>query len=121
MLGKKDFDKLNNLEFASMYANLGSQVTVVKNGALLILREGCDIAAAIPKAQMLSKPQGLLKAVIDAKADRILGAMLFCEESYGTSNLIKPAIGVDPPYQILRDQIYTHPTMTEALNNPFAV
>lgn len=39
-------------------------------------------AAAIPKAQVLKNPQGLLKAIIDADTNLILGAMLFCEESY---------------------------------------
>ena len=77
-------------------------------------------AAAIPKAQVLRKPTGLLKAVIDAKTDRIIGAHLFCEESYETINTVKLAIDADLPYTVLRDAIYTHPTMTEALNDLFA-
>lgn len=78
-------------------------------------------AAAIPKAQVLNKTKGLLKAVIDAKTNRILGAMLFCEESYEMINIVKLAMDLDADYTVLRDQIYTHPTMSEAFNDLFAV
>jgi len=77
-------------------------------------------AAAIPKAQVLRKPAGLLKAVVDEKTGKILGAHLFCEESYEIINLLKLAIDQGIPYTVLRDSIYTHPTMTEGLNDLFA-
>ncbi len=76
-------------------------------------------AASIPKAQLLQQPQGLLKAIVDTKNDRILGAMLFCAESYELINLIKLAMDADLPYTMLRDRIYTHPTMSEAFNDLF--
>lgn len=77
-------------------------------------------AAAIPKAQVLKAPKGILKAVIDAKTSRILGTMLLCEESYEMINVIKLAMDFGADYTVLRDQIFTHPTMTEALNDLFA-
>ena len=77
-------------------------------------------AAAIPKAQLLQKPTGLLKAVVDAGTGRILGAHLFCEESYEMINTIKLAMDAGLPYQVLRDAVYTHPTMSEAFNDLFA-
>ena len=77
-------------------------------------------AAAIPKAQVLRKPVGLLKAVIDADTNRILGAHLFCEESYEVINILKLAMDAGIPYTVLRDNIYTHPTMSEGLNDLFA-
>lgn len=78
-------------------------------------------AAAIPKAQVLRTTDGMLKAVIDADSGKILGAMLFCEESYEMINLVKLAMDADIPYTALRDGIYTHPTMTEAFNDLFAL
>ena len=78
-------------------------------------------AAAIPKATVLNKTKGVLKAVIDAKTNQILGAMLFCEESYEMINIVKLAMDLNVDYTVLRDQIYTHPTMSEALNDLFAV
>lgn len=76
-------------------------------------------AAAIPKAQVLKKPEGILKAVLDEAPGRILGAMLLCQESYEMINLVKMAMDFGGDYRILRDRIYTHPTMTEAFNDLF--
>ena len=87
---------------------------------------GFDVAvrklavAAIPKAQVLRKPAGLLKAVIDAKTDKILGAHLFCPESQEMINIIKLAMDAGITAGTLADAVYTHPTMTEAFNDLFA-
>ena len=78
-------------------------------------------AASIPKAQVLEQPVGLLKAVIDEETGLILGAHLFCEESYELINMIKLAMDAKLPYTVLRDTIYTHPTMSEAFNDLFAI
>lgn len=78
-------------------------------------------ASAIPKAQVLKQTEGLLKAVIDADTNQILGAHLFCAESHELINLVRLAIDLNLPYTVLRDNIYTHPTMSEALNDLFAV
>ncbi|MCI1666245.1 MAG: FAD-dependent oxidoreductase [Atopobiaceae bacterium] len=77
-------------------------------------------AAAIPKALVLGKPTGLLKVVIDGDTDLVLGAHLFCAESHELVNLLKLAIDEHVPYTRLRDAIYTHPTMSEAMNDLFA-
>ena len=85
-----------------------------------VLRPSRLAAAAIPKAQVLQNPAGLLKAVVDGETGQILGAHLFCEESYEMINLVKLAMDAGLPYTALRDGIYTHPTMSEALNDLFA-
>lgn len=77
-------------------------------------------AAAIPKAQILRKTEGLLKVIIDAKTDLILGAHLFCAESHEMINLMKLAIDAKIPFPILRENIYTHPTMSEVYNDLFS-
>lgn len=78
-------------------------------------------AAAIPKAQVLGKTEGLLKAVIDKKTGMILGAHLFCEQSHELINLVKIAMDAKLHYTALRDMIFTHPTMGEALNDLFQI
>ncbi len=78
-------------------------------------------AAAIPKALVLEQPEGLLKAIIDEKTGMILGAHLFCAESHEMINLIKLAMDAKLPYTVLRDMIFTHPTMSEALNDLFNI
>lgn len=77
-------------------------------------------AAGIPKAKVLKEDRGLLKAVVDLDTGCILGAHLFCAESHELINLLKLAIDAKIPYTVLRDNIYTHPTMSEALNLLFA-
>ncbi len=77
-------------------------------------------AMAIPKAKVLRQPEGLLKAVVDANTGLILGAHLFCADSHEMINTVKIAMDAKLPYTVLRDAIYTHPTMSEAFNDLFA-
>ncbi len=78
-------------------------------------------AAAIPKAHVLQKPTGLLKAIVDKKTGLILGAHFFCAESQEMINLIKLSMDAKLPYTVLRDGIFNHPTMSEALNDLFSM
>ena len=77
-------------------------------------------AAAIPKAQVLRETDGLLKAVVEEGTGKILGAHLFCQESHEIINLVKMAMDAGLPASALQNQIFTHPTMAEALNDLFA-
>lgn len=76
-------------------------------------------ASSIPKAKVLENQTGVYKAVIDADTDKILGVVLFGEVSHEVINVIVTAMQMDAPYTMLANQIYTHPTMSEALNNLF--
>ncbi len=76
-------------------------------------------AMAIPKAKILKQQNGLLKAIIDADTNLILGAHLYMVDSHEVINLVKIAMDAKLPYTVLRDAIYTHPTMSEALNDLF--
>ena len=76
--------------------------------------------AAIPKAQVLRKTEGFLKAIVHAETGKILGAALLCPEAYELINTVKLAMDMGADYTYLRDAIYTHPTMTEAFNDLFA-
>ena len=89
------------------------------------LAEGFDIkvkeipAAAVPKLQLEFKTAGLLRAIVDLKTNKILGAALFCYNSPEVINIIKTAIDAGLDYTVLRDQIFTHPTVAESLNDLF--
>lgn len=78
-------------------------------------------AKSIARARIVGKPVGLLKAVVDADTQKVLGLHLFCHESPETVNLAKIAMDAGLPYTTLRDAIYTHPSMAEALNNLFSL
>jgi len=77
--------------------------------------------AAVPKAQVLRKTDGFLKAIVHAETGKLLGAALLCPESYEMINTLKLAMDLGADCAVLRDQIYTHPTMTEAFNDLFSL
>ena len=75
---------------------------------------------AIPKAKVLGETHGLLKAMVDKETGLILGATLFCPEAHELINLLKLAMDHQIPASALHTQIFTHPTIAEALNDLFA-
>lgn len=83
------------------------------------VKVGKLMVSAIPKAQVLQNPVGILKAVVDTKTNQILGAHLFCEESHEMINTVKTVMDANIPYTYLRDSIFTHPTMSESFNDLF--
>lgn len=76
-------------------------------------------AAAIPKAKVLKDTRGLLKVLVDPATSLIIGATLYVQEAQELINMIVLAMRAKIPYQMLRDQIYTHPTISEAFNDLF--
>ena len=76
-------------------------------------------AAAIPKAKLTEETSGVLKAIVDAKTNKILGCTLFFAESHEVINTVQIAIETGQEYTFLRDHIFTHPTMSESLNDLF--
>lgn len=73
-----------------------------------------------PKAKILGQTDGLLKAVVDAENGEILGCTLLCARSEELINQIKLAMDAHLDYTFIRDQVFTHPTMSEVLNDLFA-
>ena len=76
-------------------------------------------AMAIPKGKIEGVTDGLLKTVVDAKTDKILGCTLLCNTSHEMINVVATAIKAEQKYIFLKDMIFTHPTMSEALNDLF--
>ncbi|MFI9032855.1 hypothiocyanous acid reductase MerA [Staphylococcus pasteuri] len=75
----------------------------------------------IPRHKINNDSRGLFKVVINKENHQILGASLYGKESGEMINLIKLAMDQNIPYQVLRDNIYTHPTMTESFNDLFNI
>ena len=65
--------------------------------------------------------RGVLKAVVDSETKRILGVSLLCVDSHEMINIIKTVMDAGLPYTTLRDQIFTHPSMSESLNDLFSL
>ena len=77
-------------------------------------------AAAIPRAQILNNTDGFLKTIVDAETDKILGCTLFCVDANEMINTIQTAMNAELDYSLVRDAIYTHPSMTEAFNDLYS-
>lgn len=73
--------------------------------------------AAIPRARTLGNTDGLFKVIVDADTDKIIGCTLFGPESSEVINLVAMAMKTGQEYTFLRDFIFTHPSMSEALND----
>ena len=73
--------------------------------------------AAIPKAKVLKDQRGVLKMLVDPQTKLILGATLYAPEAHEIINMVALAMRAKLPYTMLRDQIYTHPTISEAFND----
>jgi pyruvate/2-oxoglutarate dehydrogenase complex dihydrolipoamide dehydrogenase (E3) component len=61
--------------------------------------------------------RGLMKVVVHAETERILGAAVLGMEGGEIAAMIQIAMMGDLPYTALRDGIFAHPTLAESLNN----
>ncbi|NLD19399.1 MAG: FAD-dependent oxidoreductase [Clostridiales bacterium] len=122
--GDYNREKRHNVPYSVFLSPTFSRVGINEEEAR---KEGHDIkvmkmpVGAVPKAHVLGKTTGFLKALTDKKTDKILGAMLFCEDSHEMINIVKLAMDMGATGEILKNQIFTHPTMSEALNDLFSL
>ena len=79
------------------------------------------MGAVNPRMKIYGDTDGLMKAVVDAETGKILGASLFFRQSGEVINSISLAMKAEKDYTFLRDGIFTHPTMSETLNELFSL
>src|SRR5580692_2630895 len=97
------------LELAQAYRRFGSRVTVVALPMSRVLR-----------AQTTGETRGFMKALLDARTDRIVGFTMFGPEAGEVMAVVQMAMLAGMPYTGLRDAILAHPTMAEGLNALFS-
>jgi len=87
--------------------------------------QGRDVRVArmpmrrVARALEVDEPRGVMKAVVDAQTDRILGASILGLEGGEVAALLLVAMMGDLPYTALRDGMLPHPTLAESVNNLF--
>ena len=74
---------------------------------------------SMPRGHVNNDLRGLYKVLIDPESKEILGATLFGAASQVNINLIKMAMDNNIPYTYIKNQIFTHPSMAENLNDLF--
>ena len=76
--------------------------------------------AAMPRARIVGDARGLMKFVVDADTDEVLGAALLNVDAQEVINLVSLAMRYGVTATDLSDGIYTHPSITEGLNEVLA-
>jgi pyruvate/2-oxoglutarate dehydrogenase complex dihydrolipoamide dehydrogenase (E3) component len=76
--------------------------------------------AEVLRTRALSEPRGFMKTLIDKRNDRILGFAAFGPEAGELMGTVQVAMLAGQPYTILRDAVFTHPTMSEGFNFLFS-
>lgn len=74
----------------------------------------------IPRARTLREQEGLMKALIAADDDRILGFAMLGAQAGEVMAAVQMAMLGGLPFTALRDGILAHPTLAEGLNMLFA-
>ncbi|MDF1603211.1 FAD-dependent oxidoreductase [Nocardioides sp. YIM 152315] len=87
--------------------------------AVTVAREKVADIIAMPRAYAVEETRGLMKFIVDADSDLILGAALHSVDSQEIVNTVALAIRHNVTATELRNAIYTHPSSTEAMNEVF--
>jgi pyruvate/2-oxoglutarate dehydrogenase complex dihydrolipoamide dehydrogenase (E3) component len=77
--------------------------------------------AAVLRARTLSETRGFMKTLIDTASDRVLGFTAFGVGAGEIMAAVQVAMIAGLPYTVLRDAIFTHPTLSEGLIQLFSV
>jgi pyruvate/2-oxoglutarate dehydrogenase complex dihydrolipoamide dehydrogenase (E3) component len=75
--------------------------------------------AHVARALEVDETRGLIKAVVDADTDQILGAAVLGIEGGEVMSVLQMAMMGRVPYTAIRDGVFAHPTLAESLNNLF--
>ena len=74
---------------------------------------------SVARALEMDETRGFMKVIVDGDTDEILGAAILGIEGGEIMSAIQIAMMGKLPYTALRDGIFAHPTLMEALNNLF--
>ena len=75
---------------------------------------------SVARALEMDESRGMMKAVVDGATGRVLGAAVLGIEGGEVAALFQIAMMGNLPYTALRDGVFSHPTLSESLNNLFA-
>jgi pyruvate/2-oxoglutarate dehydrogenase complex dihydrolipoamide dehydrogenase (E3) component len=73
----------------------------------------------VARAIETDETRGLMKVIVDADTDQLLGAAILGREGGEVMGVLQTAMMGRLPYTALRDTAFAHPTLTESLNNLF--
>ncbi len=74
---------------------------------------------SVARALEVDETRGLMKAIVDAETEQILGATVLGIEGGEVMAVFQVAMMGHLKYSVLRDAVLAHPTLAESLNNLF--
>jgi pyruvate/2-oxoglutarate dehydrogenase complex dihydrolipoamide dehydrogenase (E3) component len=74
----------------------------------------------VARALEMDEPRGLMKVLVDPETRGLLGAAVLGVEGGEIMAALQLAMMGGLPYDMLRDAVFAHPTLAEALNNLFS-
>jgi pyruvate/2-oxoglutarate dehydrogenase complex dihydrolipoamide dehydrogenase (E3) component len=74
----------------------------------------------VARAIETGETRGFMKAIVDARSGCILGCTVLGVDGGEVMAMLEIAMLAGLPYAKLREAIFAHPTLAEALNNLFA-
>jgi pyruvate/2-oxoglutarate dehydrogenase complex dihydrolipoamide dehydrogenase (E3) component len=74
---------------------------------------------SVARALEMDETRGLMKAIVDAETEEILGATVLGIEGGEVMTVLQMAMMGHMKYTALRDGVFAHPTLSESLNNLF--
>ena len=75
--------------------------------------------ANVARGIEFGETRGLMKAIVDAETNQILGCAILGMEGGEVMTVLQVAMMGKLPYTVIRDGIFAHPTLAESLNNLF--
>jgi pyruvate/2-oxoglutarate dehydrogenase complex dihydrolipoamide dehydrogenase (E3) component len=80
------------------------------------IKVACMPVSSIARATEVNESRGLLKAVVDAETDQILGAAVLAPEGGELMSMLQIAMMGKCSYKSLEEAVFAHPTYAECLN-----
>jgi pyruvate/2-oxoglutarate dehydrogenase complex dihydrolipoamide dehydrogenase (E3) component len=74
----------------------------------------------VARALEVDEPRGMMKAIVDAQSDQILGCAILGIQGGEMMALIETAMMGNLPYTALKEAVYAHPTLAESMNTLFS-
>ena len=69
------------------------------------------------KSLEIGEPDGFIKVIADASSGQLVGASVMCNEAAELVHIYIDLINARAPFSVIRDAVYIHPTLAEAIQS----
>ena len=73
------------------------------------------------KSLEIGEPDGFIKVIADASSGQLVGASVMCNEAAELVHIYIDLMNARAPFSVIRDAVYIHPTLAEAIQSAAAL